>query len=43
MKINGNKDINDKESKIHLKNTIDELTRNSLTILQNGRQLENPV
>ena len=27
MKINGNKDINDKESKIHLKNTIDELTR----------------
>jgi hypothetical protein len=27
MKINGNKDINDKQSKIHLKNTIDELTR----------------
>ncbi|MGN6624285.1 MAG: hypothetical protein ACTHJ7_05950 [Candidatus Nitrosocosmicus sp.] len=27
MKIHGNKDIDDKQSKIHLKNTIDELTR----------------
>jgi hypothetical protein len=27
MKIHGNKDIDDKQSKIHLRNTIDELTR----------------
>ncbi|MGN6613843.1 MAG: hypothetical protein ACTHKC_02260 [Candidatus Nitrosocosmicus sp.] len=27
MKIHGNKDIDDKQSKIHLKNTIDDLTR----------------
>jgi predicted nucleic acid-binding protein len=27
MKIHGNKDIDDKQSKIHLKNTVDELTR----------------
>jgi hypothetical protein len=38
MKIHGNKDIDDKQSKIHLKNTIDELTRHLMTILQNGRQ-----
>ncbi|MGN6346134.1 MAG: hypothetical protein ACTHKJ_09060 [Candidatus Nitrosocosmicus sp.] len=27
MKIHGNKDIDDKQIKVHLKNTIDELTR----------------
>jgi hypothetical protein len=33
MKIHGNKDIDDKQSKIHLKNTIDELTRQFIDII----------
>src|ERR687890_810265 len=43
MKIHGNKDINDKQSKIRLKNTIDELTRQFIDHITKWMHLENSL